>query len=156
MNSPFSPRQIGVYPTSGARRPIPKEVVSALDDLAQVVKSLPEYFDCPVDRAVLSSAESLLRQLAELHRPTAIDEPSCPVDPPARSVVAPLETVEDLRDLVKVLSILLLEFYDPSDKAAVRDAMQRLLDVALVHDRLGGYGVYPAIDAEDPDAEGQP
>lgn len=68
---------------------------------------------------------------------------------PVRAGVAPQDTVEALHDLVEVLSILLLEFTDAIDKAAVRDAMQHLLDVALVHDALGGYGVYPALDAED-------
>jgi hypothetical protein len=68
---------------------------------------------------------------------------------PVRSGVASQDTVEALHDMVEVLSIIMLEFTDAIDKAAVRDAMQHLLDVALVHDALGGYGVYPALDAEE-------
>lgn len=72
-----------------------------------------------------------------------------PLNPLPARTGASLETVEALHDLVEVLSVLLLEFPDAIDKATVRDAMQQLLDLALVHDALGGYGVYPAIDAEE-------
>lgn len=75
---------------------------------------------------------------------------------PVRAGVADREVVEALRDIVEVLSIIITEFRDAIDRATVRDAMQQLVDVALVHDALGGYHVYPAIDVADVDAELQP
>lgn len=70
---------------------------------------------------------------------------------PARACqdVASSEVVEALHDVVEVLSILLTTFRDTSDRAKVYGAMQQLVDVALTHDQLGGYQVYPAIDAEE-------
>jgi hypothetical protein len=68
---------------------------------------------------------------------------------PVRARVADREVIEALRDIAEVLSIIIPEFTDAIDKAAVRDAMQQLVDVALVHDALGNYHIYPAIDAED-------
>lgn len=68
---------------------------------------------------------------------------------PVRARVADREVIEALRDIAEVLSIIIPEFPDAIDKAAVRDAMQQLVDVALVHDALGHYHIYPAIGAED-------
>ncbi|HPU10039.1 MAG TPA: hypothetical protein PK947_05865 [Ottowia sp.] len=75
---------------------------------------------------------------------------------PTRAGVADREVVEALRDMIEVLSVILIEFPDAIDRATVRDAMQKLLDVALVHDALGNYHVYRAIDVADVDAELQP
>lgn len=71
----------------------------------------------------------------------------------ARSAVAEREVVEALRDIGEVLSILMSEFDDAIDRAAVRDAHQLLLDVALAHDEAGGYGVYPAFGTENETAD---
>jgi len=71
---------------------------------------------------------------------------------PVRTGVVDREVVEALRDLAEVLSILLPEFTDSIDKATVHDALQQILDVALIHDALGNYGIYPEIDEDGAEA----
>lgn len=70
---------------------------------------------------------------------------------PARACqdVASREVVEALHDVAEVLSVLIDEFLEPIDKATLLDALEKILNVALTHDQLGGYQVYPAIDAEE-------
>ncbi len=59
------------------------------------------------------------------------------------------EVVEAMHDLGGVIAMLIHEFTDPIDKAALRDALQLVIDVAVTHDELGGYRIYPAFGAED-------
>ena len=66
----------------------------------------------------------------------------------ARCDVAPREIVEALHDIAEVISIVIHEFAHPDDKASLRNAMQGLVDVAIEHDALGGYRIYPAFGEE--------
>ncbi|QLH50261.1 MAG: hypothetical protein HWD57_11060 [Candidatus Accumulibacter cognatus] len=75
-----------------------------------------------------------------------------PEMPPARAGIVDREVVEALRDLAEVLSILLPEFPDQIDRATVNEALQQILDVALIHDALGNYGIYPEIDEDKGEA----
>ncbi len=70
---------------------------------------------------------------------------------PARACqdVASREVVEALHDVAEVLSVLIDEFLEPIDKATLLAALEKILNVALTHDQLGGYQVYPPIDAEE-------
>jgi hypothetical protein len=61
--------------------------------------------------------------------------------------------VEALHDIVDVLSMIIEEFPERSDRAALNLAQQFLLDVAIKHDEAGKYGIYPAFDAADEPAE---
>lgn len=61
------------------------------------------------------------------------------------------DLVEATRDVANVVAVLIAEYGDPIDKAALREALQLLVEVALKHDEAGAYGLYPAIDAEGDD-----
>lgn len=67
----------------------------------------------------------------------------------ARRSVADRSVVEALHDINQAISVLIIEFVDPVDKAFLRDALQLLLDVAIEHDQMGGYDIYPALGEEE-------
>lgn len=79
-----------------------------------------------------------------------------PYNPPTARAGAHVsrEVVEALHDLAAVLSEAINEFSDPIHKAALRDGLQAIMDVAIVHDGLGGYGIYAPIGSEDDDILG--
>lgn len=56
------------------------------------------------------------------------------------------EVIEAMHDLGGAIAVLINEFSDPLDKAALRDALQLVIDVAVTHDELGGYRIYPAVE----------
>lgn len=66
----------------------------------------------------------------------------------ASALAVPRDIVEALHDLVQVVAAVINEFTDPVDKGALRDAEQYLLDVAMKHDQLGGYGLYAGFGEE--------
>lgn len=66
----------------------------------------------------------------------------------ASALAVPRDVVEAMHDLVQVIAAMINEFTDPVDKGALRDAEQYLLDVALKHDQLGGYGIYDGFVVE--------
>ena len=59
-----------------------------------------------------------------------------------RASPAPRPVVALLADFACRLDTLKNEFSDPIDKAALREAVQLMHDVALSHDDAGSYGVY--------------
>ncbi len=59
------------------------------------------------------------------------------------------EVVAALHDLAQALSAAIPEFSEPVAKALLRDSLQGILDVAMVHDELGGYGIYPDFGSKD-------
>lgn len=70
-----------------------------------------------------------------------------------RRTIAERDVIQALHDINQVISVLLREFVDPVGKATLRDALQLLVDLALEHDGMGGYGIYPAF-GEESDAPG--
>lgn len=68
-----------------------------------------------------------------------------------RGGIASKQAVAALHDVALVLAASILEMADAIDRAALREAMQLVTDVALKHDELGRYGVYSAVDAEEDD-----
>lgn len=65
--------------------------------------------------------------------------------------IASKQAVAALHDAALVLAASIHEMADAIDRAALREAMQLVTDVAIKHDELGRYGVYPAVDAEEDD-----
>lgn len=60
------------------------------------------------------------------------------------------EVVSALHDLAQALSAAIPEFSgEPVAKALLRDSLQGILDVAIVHDAIGGYGIYPEFGRND-------
>lgn len=57
------------------------------------------------------------------------------------------DVLEALRDLIAGVAAAIHEFPDAIDKRELRDALQLLLDVAIEHDRRGGYGIYAEDEA---------
>lgn len=57
--------------------------------------------------------------------------------------------IEALHDLACAISAAINEFDDPADKAALRDGMQKVVDVAIVHDQRGSYGVFVGCDEDE-------
>lgn len=68
-----------------------------------------------------------------------------------RGGIASRHAVAALHDVALVLAASIHEMGDAIDRAALREAMQLVTDVAIKHDELGRYGVYPAVDAEEDD-----
>lgn len=68
---------------------------------------------------------------------------------PLPCAAADLQIVKALHDLGEVLSMVQTEFTDRIDRAALLSAQQLIIDVAIKHDELGRYGVYPAFGAEE-------
>lgn len=66
-----------------------------------------------------------------------------------RRTVAERDVIEALHDINQAISALLLEFTDPVDKATLRDALQLMVDLAIEHDQMGGYDIYPALGEEE-------
>lgn len=62
----------------------------------------------------------------------------------------PRQTVEALHDLYVAATAAIAEVYDPADKGALRDAAQSVLDVAIVHDQAGMYGIFDGEIEEIP------
>lgn len=56
--------------------------------------------------------------------------------------------VEALHDIGDVLSLVQSEFSDRIDRAALRDAQELIINVAIKHDEIGRYGIYPTFGAE--------
>jgi hypothetical protein len=65
-----------------------------------------------------------------------------------RKQAVPRPVVDALHDLMIALSEAINEFSDPIDKAALRDALQLVLDVTLEHDVAGQYGVFADLQEE--------
>lgn len=66
-----------------------------------------------------------------------------------RDFVASKNAVAALHDVALVLAASIPEMRDAIERAALRDAMQLVTDVAIKHDEMGAYGVYPAVGAEE-------
>lgn len=81
------------------------------------------------------------------HAPAVAQQPSAAT----RASIASKQAVAALHDVALVLSASIHEMADAIDRAALREAMQLVTDVAIKHDELGRYGVYPAVDAEEDD-----
>lgn len=63
-----------------------------------------------------------------------------------------IDHVKALQDVAEVLSAILCDVPDRIHKAALRDALQTILDVAVEHDHRGSYHLFSQFGAEE---EGQ-
>mgnify|MGYP000919645890 FL=1 len=63
-----------------------------------------------------------------------------------------IDHVKALQDIAEVLSAILCDVPDRIHKAALRDALQTILDVAVEHDHRGSYHLFSQFGAEE---EGQ-
>lgn len=87
----------------------------------------------------MSTSQNPFHQLASKHAATrALTAPAMPE-----------EAVKALQDLVEVLSAIIPEVPDRIHKAAVRDAMQLLLDVAIENDFRGRYHLFTRFGDEE-------
>lgn len=64
-----------------------------------------------------------------------------------------IDHVKALQDIAEVLSAVLCDVPDRIHKAAMHDALQTILDVAVENDHRGGYHLFSQFGAEE---EGTP
>ena len=64
-----------------------------------------------------------------------------------------IDHVKALQDIAEVLSAILCDVPDRIHKAALRDALQTILDVAIENDHRGSYHLFSQFGAEE---EGTP
>ena len=67
-----------------------------------------------------------------------------------------IDHVKALQDIAEVLSAILCDVPDRIHKAALRDALQTILDVAVEHDHRGSYHLFSQFGAEAEAEEGNP
>jgi hypothetical protein len=60
-----------------------------------------------------------------------------------------IDHVKALQDLAEVLSAVLCDVPDRIHKAALRDALQTILDVAIENDHRGSYHLFTQFGAEE-------
>ena len=59
-----------------------------------------------------------------------------------------IDHVKALEDIAEVISAVLCDVPDRIHKAALRDALQTILDVAVENDHRGNFGLFEAFGAE--------
>jgi hypothetical protein len=65
-----------------------------------------------------------------------------------RCEVASKDAVEALSDIAEVISIVMVEFKNPADKAHLLAAIEAVMAVATEHDLMGGYRICDTFGAE--------
>lgn len=75
----------------------------------------------------------------------------CPQTAVERKAAVAVDVIEALHDVDCVISEAINEFSDKADKAALRDGLQQIIDVAIAHDLRGNYGIFIGEDSEGGD-----